>query len=113
MKSYLFTYSPMCADWHAQAILNETNAVTTWVQPFPNAAIVISSLDAKDLGAVLRSRLGATWFVVTEIHGATIDGLLPGNLWQFINSAPATALPTFSQYLPAALRESQEAASQT
>ena len=113
MKSYLFTYSPMCADWHAQAILNETNAVTTWVQPFPNAAIVISSLEAKDLGAVLRSRLGATWFVVTEIHGATIDGLLPGNLWQFINSATATALPTFSQYLPAALRESQEAASQT
>lgn len=103
----------MCADWYAQAILNETNAVTTWVQPFPNAAIIISSLDAKDLGAVFRGRLGATWFLITEIHGATIDGLLPGNLWQFITSAPTTALPTFSQYIPAALRGSHEAASQS
>lgn len=110
MKSYLFTYSPLCADRHAQAILNETNAVTTWVQPFPNAAIIISGLDAKDLGAVLRSRLGAIWFLITEIHGATIDGFLPGNLWQFINSAPTTPLPTFSHYLPAALRPSHETA---
>ena len=112
MKSYLFTYSPLCADWHAQAILNETNAVTTWVQPFPNAAIIISDLDARDLGAVLRARLGATWFLIAEIHGATIDGLLPGNLWQFINSAPTTALPAFSQYLPPAYRGPHEAASQ-
>ncbi len=94
MKPYLFTYSQMCPDWHAQAILNETNAVTTWIQPFPYAAIVVSSLDARDLGAVLRERLGETWFLVTELDGRTVDGYLPGNLWQFVNSAPTASLLT-------------------
>lgn len=103
MKPYLFTYSQMCPVWHAQAILNETNAVATWVQPFPNAAIVISSLDARDLGAVLRARLGETWFLVTELNSGTADGFLPGNLWQFVNSAPTTALPAFPSYPPPAV----------
>ena len=104
MKPYLFTYSQMCPFWHAQAILNETNAVATWVQPFPNAAIVISSLDSRDLGAVLRARLGATWFLITELNSGTVDGFLPGNLWQFVNNDPAASLPAFAPYPPPAAR---------
>ena len=100
MKPYLFTYSQMCPVSYAQAVLNETNAVATWVQPFPNAAIITSSLDARDLGAVLRARLGSTWFLITELNSGTVDGFLPGNLWQFVNSAPATALPAFPPYSP-------------
>lgn len=98
MKSYLFTYSQLCPSWHAQAILNETNAVTTWVQPFPSAAILLSDLDAYDLSAVLRARLGDTWFLVTELNRATVNGFLPGNLWQFVNNEPTPALPPFSPY---------------
>ena len=104
MKSYLITYSQMCPDWHAQAILNETNAVATWVQPFPYAAILLSSLNAYDLGAVLRARLGETWFLVTELNRGTVDGFLPGNLWQFVNNDPAASLPAFAPYPPPTAR---------
>lgn len=100
MKAYLFTYSNLCPPWQAQAILNDTEAVTTWVQPFPNAAVLVSNLGARDLGAVLRGRLGETWFLITELNSGTVDGYVPGNLWQFINNAqipwqpqiPGTAL---------------------
>lgn len=100
MKAYLFTYSNLCPPWQAQTILNNTEAVTTWAQPFPNAAVLASNLSAGDLAAVLRRHLGETWFLITELNGGTVDGYLPGNLWQFINSAqipwqpqiPGTAL---------------------
>ena len=98
MKPYLFTYSQLCPEWHAQGILNETNAVTTWLQPFPNAAIIISNLSARDLAAVLRARLGETWFLITELDSRVVDGLLPSNLWEFINRAPNSFVPTFSSY---------------
>lgn len=92
MKSYMFAYSQLCPDWQAQAILDATQAVTNWIQPFPNAAIIQSSLDARDLAAVLRSRLGQTWFLVSELHSASVDGWLPGNAWQFVNT-PGGPLP--------------------
>lgn len=87
MKPYLFAYSQLCPDMIAQQILNDSNAVSYWVQPFPNAAIVTSSLNVKDLSAVLRNRLGATWFMVSELSPASVDGWLPGDLWQLV-SAP-------------------------
>ena len=87
MKAYLFTHSNLCPPWQAQAILNETEAVTTWAQPFPNAAFVASHLGVGELAAVLRGRHGETWFLITELNGVTVDGYLPGNLWQFVNSA--------------------------
>ena len=93
MKAYLFTYSHLCPPWQAQAILNDTNAVATWVQPLPNAAVLVSSLEARDLAAVFRGRLGETWFLVTELDPGTVDGYLPGNIWQFINKAQASWPP--------------------
>lgn len=96
MKAFLFTYSNLCTPWQAQAILNETEAVTTWAQPFPNAALLVSNLDARDLAAVLRGRLGETWFLITELNGGTVDGYLPGNLWEFINSARIPWQPQIS-----------------
>lgn len=98
MKPYLFTYSQLCPEWHARNILNESNAVTTWLQPFPNSAIVISNLAARDLAAVFRARLGETWFLITELDSRTVDGLLPANLWGFINRAPNSFVPSHSSY---------------
>lgn len=96
MKAYLFTYSNLCPPLQAQAILNNTAAVTTWAQPFPNAALLVSNLNAKDLAAVLRGWLGETWFLVTELNVGSVDGYLPGNLWQFINSAQIPWQPQIS-----------------
>ena len=100
MRAFLLTYSQQCPDWQAQAIMNQTNAVKTWVQPFPSAVIVVSDLDVTDLGAVLQSRFGGTWFLITEIAANTVQGFLPGNLWQFIAGAPSAPNPSLSQYLP-------------
>ena len=88
MRPYLFTYSQLCPDVHAQRILDESNAILYWVQPFPNAAIITSSLDVNDLSAILHNRLGEAWFVVSELSKASVDGWLPENLWQLV-SAPA------------------------
>lgn len=101
MKPYLFTYSQQCPAWYAQGILNQTNAITTWVQPFPNAAIVISNLEARDLGAIFRERLGETWFVISELSPLRVDGLLPRNVWEFINSPPTASLPAPGSYAAA------------
>ena len=90
MKPYLFTYSQLCPDTIAQQILDDSNAVSYWVQPFPNAAIVTSSLNVKDLSAILRNRMGETWFMISELSPASVDGWLPGNLWQLV-SAPTIA----------------------
>lgn len=94
MKSYLFAYSQLCPDWQAQGVLDSTQAVANWIQPFPNAAVIQSNLDTKDLAAVLRNQLGQVWFVVSEVDSASIDGWLPGDAWQFVNT-PGTPVPAF------------------
>ena len=95
MKPYLFTYNQLCPAWYAQSILNETNAVTNWVQPFPGAAIVISNLDSRDLSAVLHERLGVVWFLITPLNSETVNGFLPANFWEFIKRDPSNSLPVF------------------
>ena len=85
MKSYLFTYSQACTQAHAHAILDATQAIDTWVAPFPHAAILVSRLDVQDLTNVLRGRLPNLWFMVTEMKGQSTNGWLPGDLWLYVN----------------------------
>ena len=42
---------------------------------------------------MFRGRLGESWFLVTELKPGTVDGYVPGNLWQFINNAQPAWLP--------------------
>ena len=90
MKPYLFTYSQLCPEVLAHKILDESSAISYWVQPFPNAAIITSSLDVNDLSAILHNRLGNTWFLISELSKVSVNGWLPENLWQLV-SAPALA----------------------
>ena len=85
MKPFLFAYSQACHQAHAHAVLNDTQGVDTWVAPFPYAAILISRLDTQDLSAVLRDRLPGVWFMVTEMNPQSVNGWLPGNLWEYVN----------------------------
>ena len=39
MKTYLFAYSQVCTQAQVHAFLNDTNAIKTWIAPFPYAAI--------------------------------------------------------------------------
>ena len=91
MRSYIFAFSQLLPQWLAQSVLNDTRAVATWVQPFPNTAIILSDLDAQDLAAVLRQRLGQTWFIVSQLDAHTSDGWLPGNVWPYVNHSPGAA----------------------
>jgi len=67
------------------AFLNDTNAIKTWIAPFPYAAILVSDLSAQNLGAILHRRLSVAWFIVTEMNRQLVDGWLPGNLWAYVN----------------------------
>ena len=85
VKPYLLTYTQAVTPAYVQHVLNDTEAVATWVAPFPYAAILISKLDIQDLAAVLRDRLPGIWFMVAELKGDTVQGWLPGNLWEYVN----------------------------
>ena len=78
-------YSQAWTQAQVHSILNDTQAIDTWVAPFPHAAILISNLNAQDLGAVLHRRLSDAWFLVTELNPASVDGWLPENLWSYVN----------------------------
>ena len=86
MKGYLLAYSQACAPQQVQHLLNDTRAVVTWVAPFPYAAILVSSLNVTDLAAGLRNRLPGVWFMVTELRGDAVQGWLPKDLWEYVNS---------------------------
>lgn len=86
MNSYLFAYSQVCTPTQVQYVLNDTQAVDTWVAPFPYAAILLSELSVRDLGAVLHDRLPGVWFMVTETHSHTVQGWLPKNFWEYVNA---------------------------
>ena len=49
MKAYLFTYSLTCPQAQVHAVLNNTNAIHTWIAPFPYAAILVSNLTTQEL----------------------------------------------------------------
>ena len=85
MKAYLFAYSQTCTQAQVHAFLNDTNAIKTWIAPFPYAAILVSDLSAQDLGAILHRGLSGAWFIVTEMNRQLVDGWLPGNLWEYVN----------------------------
>ena len=86
MKAYLFTYSQACTQSQVHAVLNDSAGVETWVAPFPYAAILVSELSARDLGAILRERLPGVWLLVTEVDAHTVDGWLPRDLWDDVNN---------------------------
>ena len=86
MNSYLFVYSQARTPTEVQYVLNDTQAVETWVTPFPYAAILLSKLNLGDIGVVLRDRLPGMWFMVTEMHSHTVQGWLPRNFWEYVNA---------------------------
>ena len=86
MKAHLLAYSQACAPPQVQRLLNDTQAVETWVTPFPYAAILVSRLDVNDIAAVLRDRLPGVWFMVTELRSDAVQGWLPKELWEYVNS---------------------------
>ena len=91
MKAYLLTHSQACTPTHVQSLLSETEGIETWVSPFPYGAILVSELHVRALAAVLRSRLPAVWFMVTELNGNAVQGWLPGNLWEYVNNPQQAA----------------------
>ena len=93
MKPYLFTYSATCSQSGVHAILNATDAIEDWIAPFPYSAILVSDLDTRELGAILRRLLNGAWFVVTQIDGQLTDGWLPGDFWQYVNNPAEASLP--------------------
>ena len=96
MKAYLLTYSQLCSPARAYTVLNATNAIKTWIAPFPYAAILVSDLGTQELGAILRQHLGNVWFLVTEINHQVVDGWLPGNLWKYVNDPAQASLRPLS-----------------
>ena len=85
MKAHLVAYGQTCSPQQVHHVLNDTQAVVTWVSPFPYAAILVSGLDVHDLAGVLRNRLPGVWFMVTELRGDSVQGWLPKELWDYVN----------------------------
>ena len=100
MKSYLLTYSAACSQAGVHAVLNATNAIQNWIAPFPHSAILVSNLDARELGAILRHHLNGAWFVVTQVDRRSIDGWLPGDVWQYVNNPGGASIAGLVPHQP-------------
>ena len=99
MKSCILTYDRSCIPEYVQGILNDIDAIGTWVSPFPYAAIVVSELDVGGLSAVLRERLPDARFMVAELRSEAVRGWLPGKLWEYASDperAPERARELFA-----------------
>lgn len=108
MNSYLLAYSQACTPTQVQSVLNDTEAVETWVAPFPHAAIVVSRLSVQDIGAILRERLPGVWFMVTRMTSHTVQGWLPGNLWEYVNDPQAATYRQLTELLRQPLPQPSE-----
>lgn len=86
MNSYLFTYSNLAAPETVHGILSSTQAVSTWISPFPYAAIVLSNLTARELTAILSMHLPQVWFVVAELTSESCNGILPLEFWDYVTN---------------------------
>ena len=84
MKAYLLTYSALLAPQQVQQILNKTQAVRTWIAPFPYAAIIVSELETGELSAVLHSHFEEAWFILAEANATNTNGWLPAELWEYV-----------------------------
>lgn len=86
MKAFLFAHSSAKAPEAVYEVLNGTRAVSTWVSPFPYAAILLSNLSVFELSAVLQIHFLNTWFVVIEATPENCNGWLPPQFWAYINN---------------------------
>ncbi|WP_139369667.1 hypothetical protein [Xanthomonas axonopodis] len=89
MKAFLLSFSALLNANHVHAVLNSSNAVDTWVSPFPFSAIVVSRLTAIELGAVFHSHFGDTLFMLVEATAWNTSGWLPPEFWEYVNSPHA------------------------
>ncbi len=101
MNAYLFTYSSTCLQAQVHAVLNNTNAIETWIAPFPYAAILVSNLTTKELCAILHEHLPETWFVIAQLDRMLVDGWLPGNFWEYVNNPAQASFQELLDQLPA------------
>lgn len=92
MKAYLLTYSLTCPQAQVHATLNNTNAIQTWIAPFPYAAILVSNLTTQELRAILHNHLPDTWFVIAQLDKTLVDGWLPSNFWEYVNNPNQASL---------------------
>lgn len=84
MKAYLLTHSGLLEPSQAYQILNQTQAIETWISPFPYSAVLISKLTVAELAAVLRSHFGDTWFILVEANKDNSNGWLPQQFWDYV-----------------------------
>ncbi len=86
MKAYIFSWNNVYTSEYVTFLLNDTQAIETWVSPISGTAILISKLSITDLSSVLHGRLGEVWFLLVEATQYNTNGWLPNNFWNYINN---------------------------
>lgn len=89
MKAYLLSFSALINSNHVHSVLNGSNAVETWVSPFPFSAILVSRLSTSELAAVLHSHFGESLFMIVEANSWNSSGWLPPEFWEYVNNPQA------------------------
>jgi hypothetical protein len=86
MNAYIFSWNNVYSPEYVSYLLNDTQAIETWVSPISGTAILVSKLSVIDLSSVLHGRLGEAWFVLVEATPYNSSGWLPANFWTYINN---------------------------
>lgn len=86
MKLYLLNYDDACGtEREVLKVLNKLPEVLNWSACLPFSVFIVSDLSERKLARLFTKHFGDGMFVVAEVDGAKIDGLLPDDLWDFVN----------------------------
>lgn len=99
MNAYMLLHTGMKSSDQMQTILNGTNAIATWISPFPTGAILLSNLNVHELTAVLHVHFGDMWFLLSAVDKDKVNGFLPQNIWSYLNDPDGTWQKNFMERL--------------
>lgn len=93
MKTLLVVTDPLrLSPETATKSIDTAPGVVDWMRFFENSFCVVASVDATALTNQLSRRLPGHQFFVSEIDPARKNGMLPPQVWTFINKATARSL---------------------
>lgn len=87
MKSYLLSFNNnQISRKRLTELINEIPEVVNWYGFFPGAIALVSTVNATELGAIIREKRAdeAFQFLIVE-KGSDSNGWLPKAVWEFLN----------------------------
>jgi hypothetical protein len=86
MKAYIISfYQQEISDDELIAFLNTRKEILNLVRPLPNTVFIVSDRNANSLSILIERKFPKGFFIIAEYISYNSDGLLFGEMWDFLN----------------------------